>query len=558
MNSDLIAKHAEVMKKVNEYLKTNDSSIAEHNKRLANIYLTMLSLVCSGKLNGIDLLRFNYFYCKVDKSEKKKELNVDNIFKSTLTVDETVTNLINLVERTPKDFFEDEAPYRIIVEASLSLNSFVEILRYEFSDDIEDFVISKNERAIFEIEKEYRPIQFQSMREILGNTTITKTMEVDKAPVKKSEKEEKLEELEFSKAKLLTEFREELGANNDRYRLNESCYSMLLNFYKVLPTDKLNDIKTVMFKYYYVEPKRAKRTVHFLIENPFRSDLTAKYTFSLFRQFVASIHKSVFTDIDPYLITLEACEGDKGSLVEMIKYVYDEHLERFITYANQQALAEIAVRDKDMCHMQRTLKTLEEIKETVKTASSEISCGCNKEHGNLLPINEKELSDFKSRALDDIYNNYRAILDYGSPFEYERKLIENRIAFLNDFKHMIENVSITSNDSISVEVTSIYENEDTTTYKTDAPIFNIFTDDIRHGYDVYGVLLTKFINEVVPNPLVQPVKMFVYLCEKEEPNFLNGYSKNSINEKEALYFVKRDNEWVHHESLKYGPMKGDK
>lgn len=547
MNSDLIAKHAEVMKKVNEYLGTNDSSVAEHNKRLANIYLTMLSLVCSGKLNGIDLLRFNYFYCKVDKSEKKKELNVGNLFKSTYTVDETVTNLINLVERTPKDFFEDEAPYRIIVEASLSLNSFVEILRYEFSDDIEDFVISKNERAIFEIEKEYKPIYSHSLKDILGDTK-----------VKKSEKQEKLEELETLKDNLLTDFREEIGANNDGYRLNERYYEMLLGFYKILPTDKLNDIKTVMFKYHYVEPKRAKRTVHFLIENPFRSDLPANYSFKLFRQFVASLHKSIFTDIDPYLITLEACEEDKGSLVEMIKYVYDEYLERFITYANQQTLAEIALGDKDMCHMQRTLKTLEEIKETVKTASSEISCGCNKEHGNLLPINEKELSDFKSRALDDIYSNYRAILDYGSPFEYERKLIENRIAFLNDFKHMIENVSITSNDSISVEVTSIYENEDTTTYKTDAPIFNIFTDDIRHGYDVYGVLLTKFINEVVPNPLVQPVKMFVYLCEKEEPNFLNGYSKNSINEKEALYFVKRDNEWVHHESLKYGPMKGDK
>ena len=144
----------------------------------------------------------------------------------------------------------------------------------------------------------------------------------------------------------------------------------------------------------------------------------------------------------------------------------------------------------------KNIKTLEEIKETVKTASSEISCGCNKEHGNLLPINEKELYDFKSRALDDIYSNYRAILDYGNPFEYERKLIENRIAFLNDFKHMIENVSITSNDSISVEVTFIYENEDTTTYKTDAPIFNIFSDDIKVGYDVYGVLLTKFINEI--------------------------------------------------------------
>lgn len=547
MNSDLIAKHAEVMKKANEYLKTNDISVAEHNKRLMNIYLTMLSLVCSGKLNGIDLLRFNYFYCKVDKSEKKKELNVGNLFKSTYTVDETVTNLINLVERTPKDFFEDEAPYRIIVEATLSLNSFVEILRYEFSDDIEDFVISKNERAIFEIEKEYKPIYSHSLKDILGDTK-----------VKKSEKEEKLEELETLKDNLLTDFREELGANNDRYRLNERYYEMLLGFYKILPTDKLNDIKTVMFKYHYVEPKRVKRTVHFLIENPFRSDLPANYSFKLFRQFVASLHKSIFTDIDPYLITLEASEEDKGSLVEMIKYVYDEHLERFITYANQQTLAEIAVGDKDMCHMQRTLKTLEEIKETVKTASSEISCGCNKEHGNLLPINEKELYDFKSRALDDIYSNYRAILDYGSPFEYERKLIENRIAFLNDFKHMIENVSITSNDSISVEVTSIYENEDTTTYKTDAPIFNIFSDDIKVGYDVYGVLLTKFINEVVPNPLVQPVKMFVYICEKEEPNFLNGYSKNTITEKEALYFVKRDNEWVHHESLKYGPMKGDK
>ena len=546
MNSDLIVKHAEVMKKANEYLKTNDISVAEHNKRLMNIYLTMLSLVCSGKLNGIDLLRFNYFYCKVDKSEKKKELNVGNLFKSTYTVDETVTNLINLVERTPKDFFEDEAPYRIIVEASLSLNSFVEILRYEFSDDIEDFVISKNERAIFEIEKEYKPIYSHSLKDILGDTK-----------VKKSEKQEKLEELETLKDNLLTDFREEIGANNDGYRLNERYYEMLLGFYKILPTDKLNDIKTVMFKYHYVEPKRAKRTVHFLIENPFRSDLPANYSFKLFRQFVASLHKSIFTDIDPYLITLEACEEDKGSLVEMIKYVYDEYLERFITYANQQTLAEIAVGDKDMCHMQRTLKTLEEIKETVKTASSEISCGCNKEHGNLLPINEKELSDFKSRALDDIYSNYRAILDYGSPFEYERKLIENRIAFLNDFKHMIENVSITSNDSISVEVTSIYENEDTTTYKTDAPIFNIFSDDIKVGYDVYGVLLTKFINEVVPNPLVQPVKMFVYICEKEEPNFLNGYSKNTITEKEALYFVKRDNEWVHHESLKYGPIKVD-
>ena len=546
MNSDLIVKHAEVMKKANEYLKTNDISVAEHNKRLMNIYLTMLSLVCSGKLNGIDLLRFNYFYCKVDKSEKKKELNVGNLFKSTNTVDETVTNLINLVERTPKDFFEDEAPYRIIVEASLSLNSFVEILRYEFSDDIEDFVISKNERAIFEIEKEYKPIYSHSLKDILGDTK-----------VKKSEKQEKLEELETLKDNLLTDFREEIGANNDGYRLNERYYEMLLGFYKILPTDKLNDIKTVMFKYHYVEPKRAKRTVHFLIENPFRSDLPANYSFKLFRQFVASLHKSIFTDIDPYLITLEACEEDKGSLVEMIKYVYDEYLERFITYANQQTLAEIAVGDKDMCHMQRTLKTLEEIKETVKTASSEISCGCNKEHGNLLPINEKELSDFKSRALDDIYSNYRAILDYGSPFEYERKLIENRIAFLNDFKHMIENVSITSNDSISVEVTSIYENEDTTTYKTDAPIFNIFSDDIKVGYDVYGVLLTKFINEVVPNPLVQPVKMFVYICEKEEPNFLNGYSKNTITEKEALYFVKRDNEWVHHESLKYGPIKVD-
>lgn len=547
MNSDLIAKHAEVMKKANEYLKTNDISVVEYNKRLMNIYLTMLSLVCSGKLNGIDLLRFNYFYCKVDKSEKKKELNVGNLFKSTYTVDETVTNLINLVERTPKDFFEGEASYRIIVEATLSLNSFVEILRYEFSDDIEDFVISKNERAIFEIEKEYKPIYSHSLKDILGDTK-----------VKKSEKEEKLEELETLKDNLLTDFREELGANNDRYRLNERYYEMLLGFYKILPTDKLNDIKTVMFKYHYVEPKRVKRTVHFLIENPFRSDLPANYSFKLFRQFVASLHKSIFTDIDPYLITLEASEEDKGSLVEMIKYVYDEHLERFITYANQQALAEIAVGNKDMCHMQRTLKTLEEIKETVKTASSEISCGCNREHGNLLPINEKELSDFKSRALDDIYSNYRAILEYGSPFEYERKLIENRIAFLNDFKHMIENVSITSNDTISVEVTSIYENEDTTTYKTDAPIFNIFSDDIKVGYDVYGVLLTKFINEVVPNPLVQPIKIFVYLCEKEEPNFLNGYSKNSINEKEALYFVKRDNEWVHHESLKYGPMKGDK
>ena len=335
MNSDLIAKHAEVMKKANEYLKTNDISVVEYNKRLMNIYLTMLSLVCSGKLNGIDLLRFNYFYCKVDKSEKKKELNVGNLFKSTYTVDETVTNLINLVERTPKDFFEDEAPYRIIVEASLSLNSFVEILRYEFSDDIEDFVISKNERAIFEIEKEYKPIYSHSLKDILGDTK-----------VKKSEKQEKLEELETLKDNLLTDFREELGANNDRYRLNERYYEMLLGFYKILPTDKLNDIKTVMFKYHYVEPKRAKRTVHFLIESPFRSDLPANYSFKLFRQFVASLHKSIFTDIDPYLITLEACEEDKGSLVEMIKYVYDEHLERFITYANQQILAEIAVGDK--------------------------------------------------------------------------------------------------------------------------------------------------------------------------------------------------------------------
>ena len=190
MNSDLIAKHAEVMKKANEYLKTNDINVVEYNKRLMNIYLTMLSLVCSGKLNGIDLLRFNYFYCKVDKSEKKKELNVGDLFKSTYTVDETVTNLINLVERTPKDFFEDEAPYRIIVEAALSLNSFVEILRYEFSDDIEDFVISKNERAIFEIEKEYKPVQFQSMREILGNTTINKTVEVDKTCACKSHTDE--------------------------------------------------------------------------------------------------------------------------------------------------------------------------------------------------------------------------------------------------------------------------------------------------------------------------------------------------------------------------------
>ena len=328
---------------------------------------------------------------------------------------------------------------------------------------------------------------------------------------------------------------------------------MLLGFYKILPTDKLNDIKTVMFKYHYVEPKRVKRTVDFLIENPFRSDLPANYSLKLFRQFVASLHKSIFTDIDPYLITLEACEEDKGSLVEIIKYVYDEHLERFITYANQQALAEIAVGEADLRHIERTQKVLEEIKGNTLT-SSENSCECCKKHGNLV----QELSDFKSRALDDIYSNYRAILDYGSPFEYERKIIENRIAFLNDFKHMIENVSITSNDSISVEVTSIYENEDTTTYKTDAPIFNIFGDDIKVGYDVYGVLLTKFINEAVPNPLVQPIKIFVYLCEKEEPNFLNGYSKNSINEKEALYFVKRDNEWVHHESLKYGPMKGDK
>ena len=552
MNSDLIAKHAEVMKKANEYLKTNDISVAEHNKRLMNIYLTMLSLVCSGKLNGIDLLRFNYFYCKVDKSEKKKELNVGNLFKSTYTVDETVTNLINLVERTPKDFFEDEAPYRIIVEAALTINSFVEILRYEFSDDIEDFVISKNERAIFEIEKEYKPVQFASIREILGNTTITKNVEVDKAPVKKSEKEEKVEELETLKDNLLTDFREEIGANNDGYRLNERYYEMLLGFYKILPTDKLNDIKTVMFKYHYVEPKRVKRTVDFLIENPFRSDLPANYSFKLFRQFVASLHKSIFTDIDPYLITLEACEEDKGSLVEMIKYVYDEHLERFITYANQQALAEIAVGEADLRHMQRTQKAIEEIKENTLT-SSENSCECCKEHGNLV----QEVSEFKSNILDDIYRNYRAILDYGNPFDYQRKLIENRIAFLNDFKHMIENVVVSSSDNISVEVTSIYENEDTTTYKTNAPIFNIFTDDIRHGYDVYGVLLTKFIEEVVPNPLVQPVKMFVYLCEKEEPNFLNGYSKNSINEKEALYFVKRDNEWVHHESLKYGSIKGD-
>ena len=83
---------------------------------------------------------------------------------------------------------------------------------------------------------------------------------------------------------------------------------MLLGFYKILPTDKLNDIKTVMFKYHYVEPKRVKRTVHFLIENPFRSDLPANYSFKLFRQFVASLHKSIFTDIDPYLITLEASE----------------------------------------------------------------------------------------------------------------------------------------------------------------------------------------------------------------------------------------------------------
>lgn len=553
MNSDLIAKHAEVMKKANEYLKTNDITVAEHNKRLMNIYLTMLSLVCSGKLNGIDLLRFNYFYCKVDKSEKKKELNVDNIFKSTLTVDETASKIINLVERTPRDFFEDEAPYRIIVEAALTINSFVEILRYEFSDDIEDFVISKNERAIFEIEKEYRPIQFQSMREILGNTTITKTMEVDKAPVKKSEKEEKLEELEFSKAKLLTEFREELGANNDRYRLNERYYEMLLGFYKILPTDKLNDIKTVMFKYHYVEPKRAKRTVDFLIENPFRSDLPANYSFKLFRQFVASLHKSIFTDIDPYLIILEACEEDKGSLVEIIKYVYDEHLERFITYANQQALAEIAVGEADLRHMQRTQKAIEEIKGNTLT-SSENSCECCKKHGNLV----QEVSEFKSNILDDIYRNYKAILDYGNPFDYQRKLIENRIAFLNDFKHMIENVIVPSSDNISVEVTSLCEDEDVITYKTKAPIFNVFGDNIKLGYDVYGLLLTKFVEEVVHTPEVQPIKIFVYLCEKEEPNFLNGYSKNSINEKEALYFVKRDNEWVHHESLKYGPMKGDK
>lgn len=553
MNSDLIAKHAEVMKKVNEYLKTNDISVVEHNKRLANIYLTMLSLVCSGKLNGIDLLRFNYFYCKVDKSEKKKELNVGNLFKSTYTVDETVTSIINLVERTPKDFFEGEAPYRIIVEATLSLNSFVEILRYEFSDDIEDFVISKNERAIFEIEKEYKPVQFASIREILGNTTITKTMEVNKVPVKKSEKEEKLEELETLKDNLLTDFREEIGANNDGYRLNESCYNMLLNFYKVLPTDKLNDIKTVMFKYHYVEPKRAKRTVHFLIENPFRSDLTAKYTFSLFRQFVASIHKSIFTDIDPYLIILEACEEDKGSLVEIIKYVYDEHLERFITYANQQALAEIAVGEADLRHMQRTQKAIEEIKENTLT-SSENSCECCKKHGNLV----QEVSEFKSNILDDIYRNYRAIIDYGNPFDYQRKLIENRIAFLNDFKHMIENVIVPSSDNISVEVTSLCQDEDVITYKTKAPIFNVFGDNIKLGYDVYGLLLTKFVEEVIHTPEVQPIKIFVYLCEKEEPNFLNGYSKNTITEKEALYFVKRDNEWVHHESLKYGPMKGDK
>lgn len=542
MNSDLITKHAEVMKKVNEYLKSNDISVAEHNKRLANIYLTMLSLVCSGKLNGIDLLRFNYFYCKVDKSEKKKELNVGNLFKSTYTVDEIVTNLINLVERTPKDFFEDEAPYRIIVEAALSLNSFVEILRYEFSDDIEDFVISKNERAIFEIEKEYKPIYSHSLKDILGDTK-----------VKKSEKEEKLEELEFSKAKLLTEFREELGANNDRYRLNERYYEMLLGFYKILPTDKLNDIKTVMFKYHYIEPNRAKRTVHFLIENPFRSELPAKYSFSLFRQFVASLHKSIFTDIDPYLIILEACEEDKGSLVEIIKYVYDEHLERFITYANQQALAEIAVGEADLRHMQRTQKAIEEIKENTLT-SSENSCECCKKHGNLV----QEVSEFKSNILDDIYRNYRAILDYGNPFDYQRKLIENRIAFLNDFKHMIENVVVSSSDNISVEVTSLCEDEDVITYKTKAPIFNVFGDNIKLGYDVYGLLLTKFVEEVVHTPEVQPIKIFVYLCEKEEPNFLNGYSKNSINEKEALYFVKRDNEWVHHESLKYGPMKGDK
>lgn len=553
MNSDLITKHAEVMKKANEYLKTNDISVVEHNKRLMNIYLTMLSLVCSGKLNGIDLLRFNYFYCKVDKSEKKKELNVGNLFKSTYTVDETVTNLINLVERTPKDFFEYEAPYRIIVEATLSLNSFVEILRYEFSEDIEEFVISKNERAIFEIEKEYKPVQFASIREILGNTTITKTMEVNKVPVKKSEKEEKLEELETLKDNLLTDFREEIGANNDGYRLNERYYEMLLGFYKILPTDKLNDIKTVMFKYHYVEPKRAKRTVDFLIENPFRSDLPANYSFKLFRQFVASLHKSIFTDIDPYLIILEACEEDKGSLVEIIKYVYDEHLERFITYANQQTLAEIAVGEADLRHMQRTQKAIEEIKENTLT-SSENSCECCKEHGNLV----QEVSEFKSNILDDIYRNYRAILDYGNPFDYQRKLIENRIAFLNDFKHMIENVIVSSSDNISVEVTSLCEDEDVITYKTKAPIFNVFGDNIKLGYDVYGLLLTKFVEEVIHTPEVQPIKIFVYLCEKEEPNFLNGYSKNSINEKEALYFVKRDNEWVHHESLKYGPMKGDK
>ena len=367
---DLMTKHAEIIRMANDYLDALDESAYEHNKRFVNIYITMLGMVCSGKLDNISLLRFNYFYCKENKSEKKKELNVGNIFNSTRTVKETVDNIIALTELTPKNFFEGEQPYRITVDAILDTKSSVEILVYEFSDEIGNFVLSKNERAITEIEKEYKPINSYSLKEILGDTK-----------VKKSEKEEKLDELEVLKDEFLSKYREEFGVNSESYRLNEKYLDMLLSFYKVLPIDKLNDIKTISINYHYLEPNRAKRTIDFRLENPYRNKLSAKDTFSLFRQFLGELSKSVFTEIDPYLITLELFEYNSSSLVELAKYIYDEHLERFITHINQKALTEINAGEVNIKDMEMTKNILDIIRETA--TSSETYCKCCKEQVKL-------------------------------------------------------------------------------------------------------------------------------------------------------------------------------
>ena len=191
MNSDLITKHAEVMKMANDYLKTVDENILEHNKRLINIYITMLGIVGSGKLDSVSLLRFNYFYCKENKSEKKKELNVGNIFNSTRTIKETVDNIIALTELTPKDFFEEEQPYRITVDAILDTKTSVEILVYEFSDEVGNFVLSKNDRAIDELKDFDNNLDSKSNIGVFNTNIIKKLMSANNILKENEEKEYK-------------------------------------------------------------------------------------------------------------------------------------------------------------------------------------------------------------------------------------------------------------------------------------------------------------------------------------------------------------------------------